>query len=99
MEAVHQPSKPGEGHTNVGPGQKGPREKTIILANFPTFLREENLTRPVFVQCLVLWRCPGVRDLDPPPLGKPKCRVLQRKSNGFAMAVSTGNFGLRGSGT
>ena len=40
----------------------------------------------------------GVRDLDPPPLGKAKCTVLQRKSSGFAMAMKTGNFGLRGSG-
>ena len=41
----------------------------------------------------------GVWGLDPPPLEEPKCKVLLRESNGFAMAMRTGNFGLRGSGT
>ena len=40
----------------------------------------------------------GVWGLDQPPLGKPKCTVLQKKTNGFAMAMKTGNLGLRGSG-
>ena len=37
--------------------------------------------------------------LDSLPLEQLKCVVLHMKSNGFAMAMSSGNLGLRGSGT
>ena len=72
-----------------------PKMIQIILANFPTFLAEDISLAKTRTGNFGLR---GVWGLDSFPLGKAKCSVLHMKSNGFALAMGTGNFGLRGSG-